>query len=136
MLAGQRAARGSLLDAGMSRSARMEAFSRRCRLLGRDSYSEVLRGSRKYRGELAILHVTAGPSGFSRLGIALPRRLVGSAVDRSRLKRIAREIFRRHEMKRAGVKLVLAARVPFCKGMDQYWAREFAALLGRALGKQ
>ena len=47
-----------------------------------------------------------GPS--SRLGVAATRKL-GSAVERNRAKRLAREVFRRHKI-RAGLDIVIVPR--------------------------
>jgi ribonuclease P protein component len=45
-----------------------------------------------------------------RLGLAIARKQVRRAVDRNRLKRIAREVFRRHRQQLAGLDLVVMAR--------------------------
>ena len=73
----------------------------------------MLRGSRKVRGRLAVIHVVPGRSENSRLGIALTRRLVPSSADRNRVKRMVREAFRRHGVKRAGLDCVVALRLRF-----------------------
>ncbi len=97
----------------MARSARKEGYSRRHRYDAHGSFGVVLRGSRKLRGGFAVIHVTAGRGVESRLGIALTRRLVPRAVDRNRLKRMAREAFRRHPVKHAGLDCVVALRGAF-----------------------
>ncbi|HET9577540.1 MAG TPA: ribonuclease P protein component [Usitatibacter sp.] len=97
----------------MSRDARPEGFSRRHRFSTRGAFGPVLRGSRKLRGRLAIMHVVPAPSQASRLGVALTRRLVPAALDRNRVKRLAREVFRRHAVKRSGLDCVIALRERF-----------------------
>jgi ribonuclease P protein component len=97
----------------MSRDARPEGFSRRYRFSTRGAFGPVLRGSRKVRGRLAVIHVVPGQSEASRLGIALTRRLVPDAHERNRVKRIARDIFRRHSLKASGVDCVVALRERF-----------------------
>ena len=97
----------------MPRSARKEGYSRRHRFMAQGSFGAVLRGSRKVRGRLAVIHVAPGRSKDSRLGIALTRRLVPSSADRNSVKRMVRETFRRHGVKRAGLDCVVALRLPF-----------------------
>ena len=97
----------------MPRSARPEGYSRRHRFAARGSFGSVLRGSRKLRGRLAVLHVGPGRGGFSRLGIALTRRLVPRSVDRNLVKRVLRDTFRRHAVKSAGFDCVVALRERF-----------------------
>ena len=117
----------------MSRGARKEGLSRRHRFCGRGSFAVALRGPRKLRSSKAVLHVVAGKPGHSRFGLALPRRIAPRSVDRSRIKRLAREIFRRHAVKCSGFDLVFSPRVPFIRADEEEWKRDVAALLARAL---
>jgi ribonuclease P protein component len=107
----------------MSRNARKEGFSRRHRFAEQGSFSPVLRGSRKAKGTLAIVHAVAARGATSRLGIALTRRLVPNSTDRNRVKRLVREAFRRHPIKKAALDCVVslrerfdAARLPALRG--------------------
>jgi ribonuclease P protein component len=88
-----------------------EGFSRRHRFTSQGSFGPVLRGSRKLRGELAVLHVVRNADGWSRLGIALTRRLIPDAVARNRIKRLLREEFRRHAVKAREFDCVVTLRV-------------------------
>jgi ribonuclease P protein component len=97
----------------MPREARKEGYSRRHRFSVQGSFGPVLRGSRKLRGRLAILHVAPGRSGQSRLGLALTRRLVPLSVNRNRVKRLVRDAFRRHVVKHAGLDCVVSLRERF-----------------------
>jgi ribonuclease P protein component len=117
----------------MSRGARKEGFSRRHRFSGRGSFSAALRSPRKVRGRVAILHIAAGKDGCSRFGLAISKRIAPSAVDRCRLKRLAREAFRRHAAKSAGMDLVLIPRGPMRRTDGAVWVREVEELLCRAL---
>jgi ribonuclease P protein component len=94
----------------MPRDARAEGFSRRYRFTLQGSFGAVLQNSRKFRSPHAVLHVSTGSSGSSRLGVAIARRVVRSAVERNRMKRAAREAFRRHPVKGSGLDLVLLFR--------------------------
>lgn len=97
----------------MPRNARNEGLSRRHRFAEQGSFSPVLRGSRKIKGSLAVVHVVAARSQTSRLGIALTRRLVPRSTDRNSVKRLVREAFRRHPLKKAALDCVVSLRQRF-----------------------
>ncbi len=120
----------------MTRGARKEGLSRRHRFTGRGAFVSALRSPRKLRGAISILHVVAGRPGQSRFGLALPKRVARRAVDRNRMKRLAREIFRRHAVKAVGLELVIAARQPFSRGDESGWVAEVRSLLDRAAGER
>jgi ribonuclease P protein component len=56
-----------------------------------------------------VLAVT-GIHGSARLGLAISKKQARRAVDRNRLKRLTREVFRRHAVRHAGIDLVVMAR--------------------------
>jgi len=97
----------------MPRSARTEGYSRRHRFHARGSYGPVLRSPRKARGRLAVVHAFPAPGGISRLGIALTRRSLPNATDRNRVRRLVREVYRRHVVKQAGLDCVVTLRDAF-----------------------
>ncbi|MEO7742135.1 MAG: ribonuclease P protein component [Usitatibacter sp.] len=97
----------------MPRNARKEGFSRRHRFAEQGSFSPVLRGSRKVKGSLAVVHAVAASSQTSRLGIAVTRRLVPRSTDRNSVKRLIREAFRRHPLKKAALDCVVSLRERF-----------------------
>jgi ribonuclease P protein component len=115
----------------MTRGARKEGLSRRHRFAGRGSFAPALRSSRKLRSQALLLHVATGRPGVSRLGLVVPKRLARQSVDRNRLKRLAREAFRRHAAKVAGLDLVLAMREPVAAGGEAAWLAQWQDLLGR-----
>jgi ribonuclease P protein component len=94
----------------------MEGYSRRHRFTVQGSFGAVLRGSRKLRGRYATVHAASGRGGMSRLGVALTRKLVPRSVDRNRVKRLVREVFRRHVLKGAGLDCVVTLRGRFDAG--------------------
>lgn len=96
----------------MPRNARKEGFSRRHRFAEQGSFGPVLRAPRKVRGTLAVVHAVAA-RGQSRLGIALTRRLVPRSTDRNCVKRLVREAFRRHPIKKASLDCVVSLRERF-----------------------
>jgi len=115
----------------MPRSARKEGYSRRHRFADRGSFGPVLRAPRKLRSRLAIVHVMPGTSPHSRLGLALTRRLVPSAVDRNLVKRMVRETFRRHVMRQSGFDCVVTLREKYQAGQAAAIAAEVGSLLER-----
>lgn len=118
------------------RAARKEGLSRRHRFHARGAFAPVLRGSRKLRGQGAVVHIAPGRAGVSRLGVALTRRVAPSAVHRNRIKRMLRELFRRHPSKFAGLDLVVALREPAGGVAWEALASEVRALLDLAVGRQ
>jgi len=118
----------------MARSARKEGYSRRHRYDAHGSFGVVLRSSRKVKGRLAVIHAIAGRSTDSRLGLALTRRLVPRAVDRNRIKRMAREAFRRHALKHAGVDCVVVLRGAFAASHAAAVRDEIRALFDQLAG--
>jgi ribonuclease P protein component len=102
----------------MPRTARVEGYGRRHRFSARGSFGPLLRSGRKIRGDALVLHAARGAPGASRLGIALTRRLVPSSVHRNLVKRLLRESFRRHPVKRAGLDCVVALRRRFEAGSE------------------
>ena len=115
----------------MPRNAREQGYSRRHRFAGPGAFGPVLRGSRKLRGRFAVLHVVTAREGASRLGVALTRRLVRLAVDRNRVKRLAREAFRRHVARTAGLDCVLMLRERIAREQHAAFAAEVGELLDR-----
>jgi ribonuclease P protein component len=91
----------------MSRGVRREGLSRRHRFRGRDSFRPLLRSSRKFAGTYAVLHVAPATTPVARFGISVGRKAAKLSVQRNRIKRRARETFRRHAIKQSPVDLVL-----------------------------
>src|ERR1700675_2764932 len=113
----------------MPRNARKDGYSRRHRFAARGSFGAVLRGPRKLRGRFAVLHVLPARTAASRLGLALTRRLVPRSVDRNRVKRLVRDIFRRHVVKHAGYDCVVSLRGPYDAAQAGPMAQEIGSLL-------
>ena len=94
----------------MPRDARKQGLSRRHRFAERGAYGPILKAGRKVRGRYAVLHVGKSSAGFSRLGVALTRKMIPHAVERNRVRRLVRETFRRHVAKQLPVECVVTLR--------------------------
>ena len=94
----------------MPRATRLEGYSRQHRFTELGAFGPVIRGSRKLRGPLSTLHIAPAPGPVSRFGLALTRRMMPLSVTRNRIKRIGRDVFRRHAVRHAGLDLVLMLR--------------------------
>ncbi len=96
----------SLLDDAerVGRVSRSEApetdqrFPRSCRLTARRQFLEVYKRGRKVRRSSFTVFGMPNDVGRCRIGLTVTRR-VGGAVARNRIKRVLREVFRRHGMK-------------------------------------
>lgn len=89
---------------------RAHALPKTYRIGGEGAFGPVLRSGIKMRGEHLVVHAVPGTSEGSRIGIAVSRRNLPSAVRRNRVKRIVREAFRRHPLKVSGMDCVVVLR--------------------------
>jgi ribonuclease P protein component len=96
---------------------RPRGFPARLRLKQRREFLRVQRGGRKHHVRYFIVFVSRRPSGSAesprlptRLGITVTRK-VGNAVQRNRIKRLVREVFRQHRHQLpAGLDMVWVAK--------------------------
>ena len=115
----------------MSRGVRREGLSRRHRFRGRDSFRPLLRSPRKFSGTYATLHVSPAVTPVSRFGISVGRRSARRSVDRSYVKRRARETFRRHAVKQAPLDVVVTLTSRFELARLDALVAELGELLDR-----
>ncbi len=95
----------SLLDvaervASVSRSEASETdqrFPRSCRLTARRQFLEVYKCGRKARRPSFTVFGLPNDVGRCRIGLTVTRK-IGGAVARNRIKRVLRDVFRRHRM--------------------------------------
>ena len=71
-------------------------FRRRQRLVTNEQFRAVLSRKCSVRNDLFRLHMAENTCGRPRLGVSVDRSC-GSSVKRNRLKRLAREVFRRQQ---------------------------------------
>jgi ribonuclease P protein component len=74
-----------------------QSFARRYRLTKTDEFSSVFGFRKAIRGKWLMLHYQPQAEGASaaRLGLVVGKKQLKRAVDRNKVKRIARELFRR-----------------------------------------
>ena len=73
-----------------------QALSAAERIRRRPEFERVYKSGAKAHGRFMTVFVLPNGGAWPRLGVAATRK-IGSSVDRSRAKRLVREIFRRHK---------------------------------------
>ena len=101
-------ASGSSSD-GTVRSGRHHHFRRQHRLVQRDVVPLLRDGARLNQAEFAL---KLGGNSFrqGRIAIAVPKRILKSAVDRNYIKRLIREQFRQHVVRSSPVDVLITLR--------------------------
>lgn len=112
------------------------SFGRKRRLADKASFARVLNSRQRVAVGRVALQVAANKGAGGRLGIAVAKRHIKRSVDRNRLKRMMREAFRNHPIKRLNVDLFISVRVRVAssKRSDERSAlrAEIGALLEKA----
>lgn len=109
------------------------SFARRYRLTKTDEFSSVFGFRKAIRGTWLMLHYQPRPEGSTdaRLGLVVGKKLLKRAVDRNRVKRIVRELFRlrREALPTCDLVVRLAAKPRPLDG--KALAADFSGLLDR-----
>ena len=87
-----------------------QRFPRAARLVKKPQFDAVFASGLRQHSDFFRVHVLPDTGAPARLGLAIAKRVAPRAVDRNRLKRAAREAFRHHTEKLAGMDLVLHAK--------------------------
>jgi len=108
------------------------SFSPTYRLRKSIEFASVFRRSKRFSaGKLTILCKPNGLS-YPRLGLSIGRKRVRRAVDRNRIKRVTREVFRHHKKKIGGVDLILiVGKMP--KNVDRIEVKQWLEELMKQL---
>lgn len=86
-------------------------FGPECRLLTPSQFKTVFDGAtRKVSGPYVLLLAKANTSDQPRLGLVIAKKSVRRAVDRNKIKRIARESFRLNKSELGNLDIVVLAR--------------------------
>jgi len=115
---------GILLRVGSPRSD--TRFDKSRRLLNATDYSRVFDNAEaKASGKHLLLLARRNTLGSHRLGLVIAKKNVRLAVERNRIKRIAREFFRHLPENEATMDVVLLAR----RGIDELDNRQLSSIL-------
>ncbi len=99
-------------DAGQInvRDVANQGFSRSLRLLKPADYKQVFDGATRVATRYLTLLARPNSLGHPRLGLAISRKSVRNAVNRTRIKRQIRESFRLNQQLLGGIDIVVMAR--------------------------
>ena len=112
---------------------RPEHYDRQRRIVKTDEFSSVFRLRPAYRTENFVLYARPNTLGHARLGVVVAKRLAPRAVTRNLVKRIAREIFRKAELK--GVDCIVRLSQPLAKRPKPASTRALRFTLGAELSR-
>ena len=87
-----------------------QRFPRAARLVSKPQFDAVFAAGLRQHSDYFRVHALAGTGAPARLGLAIAKRVARRAVDRNRLKRVAREAFRCRDPALDGYDLVLHAK--------------------------
>ena len=110
-----------------------QTFARRYRLTKTDEFSSVFGFRKAIRGKLLMLHYQPRPIGATeaRLGLVVGKKQLKRAVDRNRLKRVVRDLFRRRRADLPAYDLIVRLAVKPVSFDASLLADDFFALLER-----
>lgn len=107
------------------------SFPRQARLTRPAEYKRVFAGAKRIGDRYFTVLALPNDGPSARLGLAIARRAVPTAVARNRLKRIVRESFRQHRSELAAVDVVILAKpgardasaAALRRSLDRTWHR-------------
>jgi ribonuclease P protein component len=108
---------------------RPQGFPRSARLSRRRDFSQARRG-RRFEGRYFVAYVHKRREDGARLGLAVSTK-VGQAVTRNRIRRLAREAFRRVRADLGPIDLLLVARLSASGATYEEVARDVLGACGR-----
>ncbi len=104
-------------------------FTAAHRLLRKDGFNHVIHAENILDGYFKVFFIQ-NKNDHARLGIIASKKLLPSATDRNRVKRIIRETFRHHSIKARSLDLVVMVRCAYSKERVEQ-NRSLETLLGR-----
>ena len=110
-------------------NVRSHALPRASRVQRRPDFERAYDTGLRIHGRFMAIFVVPNGGLHSRLGVAATRKL-GSAVERNRVKRLARELFRRHRVA-AGLDIIVVPRREMLDAPFSSLEADYLALLAR-----
>lgn len=106
-----------------------QSFPREARLLDAQGYSRVFKRNRRVTNKYWIVLGHQSDASEARLGLAIAKKRAKRAVDRNKIKRIARESFREQRAALCGIDAVVmnkdsaagASNVELRQSIDTLW---------------
>jgi len=114
-------------------------FPRQARLLDGAAYAPVFRRNQRVADHYWTVLVHDSRTGDAKLGLAIAKKRAKRAVDRNRLKRIARDSFRQHRAALGSRHIVImnrdaatrASKAELRAGIDRLWRQIIDRRIGR-----
>jgi ribonuclease P protein component len=103
------------------------AFPRTTRLTQPQDFKNVFDAKRKSSGALLLVFCNLNGGDAARLGMAIGKKTAAHAASRNYMRRVIRELFRRHKSELAGLDLVVCVRKAFTRGAWKDLVTEFSA---------
>jgi ribonuclease P protein component len=108
-------------------------FGRNSRLLAAADFKLVFEAGNRISNDLWVIAWSMSTHPHARLGLAIAKKAAPLAVQRNRLKRIARNVFRLHPLRDQPVDLVVMIRSAAHKAEKPILAQQFSTLFARAI---
>ena len=134
-----RASAPDFLRSGFSGAAVTDqSFPRSARLINGKAYSAVFKKNQRFgdRYWTVLVHRSQFSDGCGRLGLAVAKKRAKRAVDRNRIKRVAREQFRLHRHALTGIDLVIMNRDPATTASAKQLGGSLQVLIGKILARE
>jgi ribonuclease P protein component len=113
-----------------------QALPQRRRLRARDDFQKVYTQGQRYDGRLMAAFLRANDGSEHRLGVTASTKAIGKSVDRSRAKRLLRELFRRNQAELEALRnrydWVLNAKRSLLRSSEELRFREFRRIIEQA----
>ena len=109
----------------------MSGFGRESRLLTGSQFRDVFQYRKPVHGRYFSIHSVPNHLGYSRIGLAVSKKVSRRAVQRNRIKRQAREVFRHNQIELQNRDFVVVAKVGCAAQETSVLRRELVKLWGR-----
>ena len=106
-------------------------FGREARLLTGSQFREVFQYRKPVHGRYFSIHSVPNQLGYSRIGLAVSKKVSRRAVQRNRIKRQAREVFRHCQIELQNRDFVVVAKVGCSTQENPALRRELVKLWSR-----